>query len=99
VVTPLFHRIHHSMERRHFDKNFGGRLIVWDYLFGTMNANFNEYPKIGVPGYPIVETSRSPFAVAGYVAGHLAYPFVSLWNYFSTPREPSLEPETIQSTL
>lgn len=33
--SPLHHRLHHSREEEHFDKNFGGVLIVWDRLFGT----------------------------------------------------------------
>jgi sterol desaturase/sphingolipid hydroxylase (fatty acid hydroxylase superfamily) len=35
LVTPSHHRVHHSLEARHIDRNFGGVLIVWDRLFGT----------------------------------------------------------------
>jgi sterol desaturase/sphingolipid hydroxylase (fatty acid hydroxylase superfamily) len=35
LVTPSHHRVHHSLERAHIDRNFGGVLIVWDRLFGT----------------------------------------------------------------
>jgi sterol desaturase/sphingolipid hydroxylase (fatty acid hydroxylase superfamily) len=86
LVTPQFHRIHHSIEVRHFDKNFGGRLIVWDYLFGTMNPRFDEYPEIGIADYPVVETSRSPAHVAWVVWSNLAYPFVALWRHFVVAR-------------
>ncbi|MFI4966689.1 MAG: sterol desaturase family protein [Caulobacterales bacterium] len=34
-VTPSHHRVHHSLEAAHIDRNFGGFLIVWDRLFGT----------------------------------------------------------------
>ena len=34
-ISPAFHRIHHSMEQRAEDKNFGNILSCWDYLFGT----------------------------------------------------------------
>lgn len=34
-VTPRFHSFHHSSDPRHYDKNFGGLLSIWDYLFGT----------------------------------------------------------------
>lgn len=44
-----FHRIHHSLEERHFDKNFGAFTTLWDRLFGT--AHFparDEWPAVGL---------------------------------------------------
>jgi sterol desaturase/sphingolipid hydroxylase (fatty acid hydroxylase superfamily) len=44
-----FHRIHHSMEEPHFDKNFGTTTPIWDVLFGT--AHFprrGEWPAVGL---------------------------------------------------
>jgi len=35
VVTPDMHRVHHSIERRETDSNFGFNLPWWDRLFGT----------------------------------------------------------------
>lgn len=49
IVDNRFHRIHHSLEPEHFNKNFGVILSVWDTLFGT--AHFPkpaEWPKVGV---------------------------------------------------
>lgn len=50
-VDGRFHRIHHSMEERHFDRNFGTVFSLWDQLFGT--AYFpapDEWPETGVAG-------------------------------------------------
>jgi sterol desaturase/sphingolipid hydroxylase (fatty acid hydroxylase superfamily) len=33
--TPSHHRVHHGMNHRYLDKNYGGILIVWDRVFGT----------------------------------------------------------------
>jgi len=33
--TPTHHRVHHGMNPKYLDKNFGGTFIVWDKLFGT----------------------------------------------------------------
>src|SRR6185369_17013266 len=33
--SPSNHRVHHSRDPRHIDKNLGGLLIIWDRLFGT----------------------------------------------------------------
>lgn len=34
-ISPAQHQIHHSMDRRHIDRNFGAALAVWDVMFGT----------------------------------------------------------------
>ena len=36
ISSPAMHQIHHSLEARHRDKNFGLYLTVWDYIFGTL---------------------------------------------------------------
>ena len=33
--APSNHRVHHAVNDRYLDKNYGGVLIVWDRLFGT----------------------------------------------------------------
>ncbi|MFW7378350.1 MAG: sterol desaturase family protein [Oligoflexus sp.] len=33
--TPSHHRVHHSIEEKFLDKNYGGILIIFDRLFGT----------------------------------------------------------------
>jgi sterol desaturase/sphingolipid hydroxylase (fatty acid hydroxylase superfamily) len=47
------HRIHHSVEPRHYDKNFGLFTTLWDSLFGT--AYFpapGEWPDTGIADFP-----------------------------------------------
>lgn len=34
-VTPSHHRVHHSSNKRYWDKNFGDIFIFWDKIFGT----------------------------------------------------------------
>lgn len=34
--SPAQHQIHHSDAPRHFDKNFGINLSLWDWIFGTL---------------------------------------------------------------
>ncbi|HEY2658426.1 MAG TPA: sterol desaturase family protein [Caulobacteraceae bacterium] len=33
--SPSMHHVHHSSEERHWDKNFGNCISIWDRLFGT----------------------------------------------------------------
>jgi sterol desaturase/sphingolipid hydroxylase (fatty acid hydroxylase superfamily) len=49
VADNRTHRIHHSMELRHYDRNFGAFTMLWDKLFGT--AYFpkkGEWPRVGL---------------------------------------------------
>ncbi|MGL4768498.1 MAG: sterol desaturase family protein [Formosimonas sp.] len=44
LVTPLHHRVHHGMDEPYIDKNFGGTLLLWDYLFGTFQTQVADVP-------------------------------------------------------
>lgn len=35
-LSPYQHQIHHSDNPKHFDKNIGSKLAVWDWIFGTL---------------------------------------------------------------
>jgi sterol desaturase/sphingolipid hydroxylase (fatty acid hydroxylase superfamily) len=49
IVDNRFHRIHHSVEERHFDKNFGAFTTLWDRLFGTCHMpSRDEWPVVGI---------------------------------------------------
>jgi sterol desaturase/sphingolipid hydroxylase (fatty acid hydroxylase superfamily) len=48
IVTPQSHRIHHSVEELHRDRNFGAFLSIWDWMFGTQHPGHLEYPDTGV---------------------------------------------------
>lgn len=37
VISPAMHQIHHSQDPRHYDKNMGGSLSIWDRWFGTIH--------------------------------------------------------------
>jgi sterol desaturase/sphingolipid hydroxylase (fatty acid hydroxylase superfamily) len=48
LVSPLGHRIHHSLDEKHFNKNFGFVTPFWDRVFGTFSLDSNERIKVGV---------------------------------------------------
>jgi sterol desaturase/sphingolipid hydroxylase (fatty acid hydroxylase superfamily) len=81
LVSPQYHRIHHSLEKRHWDKNFGDRLVIWDYLFGTRYAAADEYPDTGIEGYPVREHSYHPWRIVRNLVDHTVYPFQMLSRY------------------
>lgn len=59
VVDNRFHRIHHSLEERHFDKNFSICFSIWDRLFGTAYEPApGEWPKVGLADVPAPRSLR-----------------------------------------
>jgi len=44
IVSPVFHRWHHAMEREAWNKNFSTILPLWDILFGTYYMPRGRYP-------------------------------------------------------
>ena len=51
-ASPSNHRVHHAVNDRYLDRNYGGILIVWDRLFGTFADED--------PAEPPVYGTRSP---------------------------------------
>ena len=51
LVSPAAHRIHHSTEIKHFNKNMGNTFIFWDRIFGTYYPA-EKVAEIGVPNNP-----------------------------------------------
>ena len=48
IYSPVGHRIHHSMEREHWDKNYGDIFVFWDRIFGTYYKGNTINTEIGV---------------------------------------------------
>lgn len=63
IISPHYHRIHHSAEPQHLGKNFTNWFPVWDILFGTLyRPAKNEWPVTGVEGVK-VKTLTQAFAL------------------------------------
>jgi len=67
-LSPAHHQIHHSTNQRHFDKNFGGALVIFDWLFGTlyMPSKDDERVAFGIADHPHLE----------HLTTSIFYPFV-----------------------
>ena len=79
VAGPQYHRLHHSMEPQHWNRNYAAFFPLWDIVFGTaVWPGRGEFPRTGVPrGEP-----------AGILAA-LAGPFIE-WRRMLR-REPRLD--------
>ncbi len=70
VVTPDMHRVHHSIDRREHDSNYGFNLSIWDRLFRTYVAD----PRHGHQGMTIGLAQHQTEDPAGLVWS-LGFPF------------------------
>jgi sterol desaturase/sphingolipid hydroxylase (fatty acid hydroxylase superfamily) len=53
LVSPAVHRVHHSTEPAHHDRNFAAYFSFWDVLFGTYHAPpRGRWPAVGTAGRP-----------------------------------------------
>jgi sterol desaturase/sphingolipid hydroxylase (fatty acid hydroxylase superfamily) len=76
VVSPQFHRVHHSIEPEHADRNFGERLIVWDLLFRTAVFDRKVYPQTGtIDTAEVLETGCGLRAMVTAWFKQTAHPF------------------------
>jgi len=62
--TPSHHRVHHGMNPRYLNCNYGGVLIIFDRLFGTfVDEEYSDPPQYGLTK-PLL--SFNPFIIAFY---------------------------------
>jgi sterol desaturase/sphingolipid hydroxylase (fatty acid hydroxylase superfamily) len=60
LVGPQVHRIHHSIEPEHHNKNFAGAFPIYDILFGTYwRPAPDEFPATGVQGAHISSATQA----------------------------------------
>ena len=59
IIGSSGHRLHHGVEREHYNKNFG-ILVLWDWMFGTHAPPMPEKIPIGVAGDPDLHNTDSP---------------------------------------
>lgn len=73
-VLPAHHQVHHSGNPKHFNKNFGSCLALWDWMFGTLYVPQKEREPLtfGFADHPDAHTVKgelvNPLINA---AGHL----------------------------
>jgi sterol desaturase/sphingolipid hydroxylase (fatty acid hydroxylase superfamily) len=79
LSTQEFHHWHHANEVAAFNKNYGGFLSIWDWIFGTAYCPADRQ----VPGFGIPEMPRPP---TGYL-DHLRMPFILDTERRSAERE------------
>lgn len=63
--TPYHHRIHHASNPEYLDCNYGGVLIIWDRIFGTIKLQHGKIIYgITKPIDPLGKYTYNPFKIA-----------------------------------
>jgi sterol desaturase/sphingolipid hydroxylase (fatty acid hydroxylase superfamily) len=73
-VSPAHHQVHHSANPKHFNKNFGSCLALWDWMFGTLYVPEKEREKLtfGFADHPNAHTVKGELVEPLInAAGHL----------------------------
>lgn len=74
-ISPAQHQTHHSIDAKHYDKNFGLIFAFWDWLFGTLYVP-QGYEKLE---FGISREEPNPF---GSVTEIYLKPFSMAWRLF-----------------
>jgi lathosterol oxidase len=85
IASPQFHRVHHSADPAHFDKNYGVVLSVFDYMFGTGHRTRDIYPETGIDDdqFPTENNTRLLGLAENWVR-QTTFPFVQLFTRLAT---------------
>ncbi|MDT8906329.1 Sterol desaturase/sphingolipid hydroxylase, fatty acid hydroxylase superfamily [Pseudomonas sp. NFACC09-4] len=85
--SPAQHQIHHSDAPRHFNRNFGTNLSLWDWMFGTLHVTRSQPESLrfgtGEPEHDRYQT----------VYGLIVTPFVETVGKIRGRRGQRIEPQ------
>jgi lathosterol oxidase len=89
IASPQFHRVHHSAEPAHVDKNFAGILSIFDYLFGTAYSSRSVYPETGICNaqFPTEDKARVLQLPENWLM-QIIFPFVQCFRRFAIRVSP-----------
>ena len=66
LISPAQHQIHHSLEEKHYDKNFGATLSVWDWIGGSLHHSEERRPeKLGLRKNEFMENPTTTYMYLG----------------------------------
>lgn len=53
LISPAQHQIHHSVDKKHWNKNYGEIFAIWDWMFGTLYVpKSKEILQFGISSEP-----------------------------------------------
>ncbi len=88
LISPAQHQTHHSIDAKHYDRNFGLVFAFWDWLFGTLYVP-RGYEKLE---FGIAKEEPNPF---GSVQEIYLKPFVGAWRILAPEGASALRRITV----
>lgn len=76
-ISPAQHQLHHSIDPRHRNTNFGLKFALWDWMFGTLRCSSSESSQLRL-GLPLDDDARFATLSDLYLR-----PFAELWQRIS----------------
>jgi sterol desaturase/sphingolipid hydroxylase (fatty acid hydroxylase superfamily) len=86
LMSPAHHQIHHSDDPRHFNRNLGSVLAVWDWLAGTLEIPSTKNPRLS---YGVKEVGQEAHSWRGMLATPLVEGGGALWRALLSMRKSS----------
>lgn len=62
INSPAHHQLHHSIDPRHFNANYGYCLAIWDTLFGSLKIPGTKKPQLT---FGVTDLQYNPHGLAG----------------------------------
>jgi sterol desaturase/sphingolipid hydroxylase (fatty acid hydroxylase superfamily) len=94
LISPAQHHVHHSVEKRHHNKNYGEIFAVWDWAFGSLYIpEKDEVIRFGL-GDANGEPIPQPYPT---LRAALVMPFVESWHEIRRSWAPDRVHETAKA--
>jgi sterol desaturase/sphingolipid hydroxylase (fatty acid hydroxylase superfamily) len=95
LISPAQHHVHHSIERRHYNKNYGEIFAFWDWAFGTLYIpEKDEVIRFGL-GDANGEPIPQPYPT---LRSALVLPFFEAWAELKKSWAPDIVEDTRKVT-
>lgn len=83
-ISPAQHHIHHSNDKKHFNKNYGEVFAFWDWMFGTLYV-LKGYEKLS---FGIADEKGNPMEQPHpTLRAALLHPFIESWEHLRGPKQ------------
>jgi sterol desaturase/sphingolipid hydroxylase (fatty acid hydroxylase superfamily) len=82
-LSPAHHQIHHSDDPKHFNRNLGSVLAIWDWMAGTLEMPTAENPRLS---YGAKEERANAHSWAGFLVTPLVGSAQALWGALGSLR-------------
>lgn len=91
LISPAQHQVHHSDNPKHYDKNYGSMLALWDWLFGSLYlVEKNEQIQFGLGNQKDQKNYNSTLKLLYHPMKQMALILIKPLRKQKRPRQPPL---------